>query len=346
MSDLPRLSIVLPCRNEAKYIGRCLDTIIAAQYPHEKMELLVVDGRSEDATRELVRGYSERHPWIRLLDNPRKIVPVALNLGIQAASGEIIVRVDAHALYPPEYLTRLVDALEHTGADNVGGPVIVLPGGRGPLARAIAVSLAHPFGIGNSWFRIGTSEPRWVDTVPYGCWRRATFEKIGLFDEDLARDQDEEFNYRLTAQGGRMLLLPGAASYYYARPTPKLMGRMIYQYGYFKPLVAMKLGRVATLRQLAPPLFVLLLLGGALIAPFSEWARVGWSTMVASYLGAMGIFCGLASRKHGVRVGLALGVVFPALHVSYGWGYLSGLVHNLIGRGLRWRDPAAVPLSR
>ncbi len=346
MSILPRVSIILPCRNEAKYIARCLDTILATTYPHDLLELLVVDGRSDDATRDIVRGFAERHPWIRLLDNPGKVVPAALNLGIQAASGEIIVRVDAHALYPPEYLPRLVEALETTGADNVGGPVIVLPSGKGPRSRAVAIALAHPFGIGNSWFRIGSSEPRWVDTVPYGGWRRTTFEKIGMFDEDLVRDQDEEFNYRLQANGGRLLLLPGAASYYYARPTPKLMGRMIYQYGYFKPLVAMKLGRVATLRQLAPPLFVLLLLGGALVAPFSEWARLGWSTMVASYLGAMGIFCGLASRKHGLRVALALGLVFPVLHVSYGWGYLSGLVHNLIGRGLRWRDPAAVPLSR
>lgn len=343
---LPLVSIILPCRNEAKYIARCLDTLLATTYPHDRLELLVMDGRSEDRTRDIVQRYAERYPWIRLLDNPRRIVPAALNLAIDAARGEVIVRVDAHALYPPEYLPRLVTALTTTGADNVGGPVIVLPADRGATSRAIAVALAHPFGVGNSWFRIGSAQPRWVDTVAYGCWRRETFDKVGRFDEELVRDQDEEFNYRTIARGGRVLLLPEAVSYYYARPSPRLAGRMLYQYGYFKPLVAWKLGRVATLRQLVPPLFVVALVGGALLAPFVAPVRLLWLGMLLAYATGLLVTMVGTARGHGLRVALALATVLPVLHVSYGAGYLQGLWANLIGRGLKWRDPAAVPLSR
>lgn len=346
MTELPRVSIVLPCRNEAKYIARCLDTLLATTYPHDRLELLVMDGASEDKTREIVLQYAERYPWIRLLDNPRRIVPAALNAGIRAATGELVVRVDAHALYPPDYLRRLVDALIANGADNVGGPVIVLPARRTATGRAIAIALAHPFGVGNSWFRIGSAQPRWVDTVAYGCWRRDLFDKVGLFDEELVRDQDEEFNYRTTAQGGRVLLVPEAVSYYYARPSPRLAGRMLYQYGYFKPLVALKVGRIATVRQLAPPLFVLALILGAALAPFSFVARMVWLGMLLSYGAALLTCMASAVRAHGLRAAAALLFVFPVLHVSYGWGYLHGLWRNLVGRGIKWRDPAAVPLSR
>jgi glycosyltransferase involved in cell wall biosynthesis len=340
------VSIVLPCRNEARYIARCLDTLLATSYPQDRLEVLVMDGRSEDKTREIVERYARRFSFIRLLDNPRMIVPTALNLGIQAARGEVVVRVDAHALYPPEYIPRLVEGLLTSGADNVGGPVLVLPARRTAMARAIALGLSHPFGVGNSWFRIGTSEPRWVDTVAYGCWRRELFNRMGLFDEELVRDQDEEFNYRTIGKGGRVLLLPEAVSYYYARPTPRLAGRMLYQYGYFKPLVAWKVGRVATLRQLAPPLFVVALVLGLALAPFSAPARMLWSAMLLSYGAALLTAAAAAARAHGGRVALALLAVFPVLHLSYGAGYVQGMWRNLIGRGLRWRDPAAVPLSR
>lgn len=342
----PLVSIILPCRNEARYIGRCLDTLLQTTWPHDRLELLVMDGRSEDRTREIVQQYSERYPCIRLLDNPRRIVPAALNLGIEAARGDVIVRVDAHALYPPEYIEKLVTALLTTGADNVGGPVMVLPANRSAQGRAIAVALAHPFGVGNSWFRIGSTQSRWVDTVAYGCWRRELFDKVGRFDEELVRDQDEEFNYRTVGAGGRVLLLPDAVSYYYARPTPRLAGRMLYQYGYFKPLVALKLGRVATLRQLVPPLFVAALAGGALLAPFSGLIRLLWFGMLLAYGTALAVAMVGTFRAHGARVALALALVFPVLHVSYGAGFLQGAWRNLRGRGLRWRDPAAVPLSR
>jgi glycosyltransferase involved in cell wall biosynthesis len=165
----PRVSVVLPCRNEAAYLGPCLDSILESRYPAGRLEILVVDGASDDGTREIAREYAERHPGVRVLDNPARIVPAALNIGIRAATGEVIARMDAHAVYPRDYLPRLVEALLESGADNVGGVLVTLPADQTPGARANAVALAHPLGVGNSYFRVGTAARRWVDTVPYGC---------------------------------------------------------------------------------------------------------------------------------------------------------------------------------
>jgi glycosyltransferase involved in cell wall biosynthesis len=341
-----RVSVILPCRNEARYIDVCLESVIAAEFPKDQLELLVVDGQSNDGTAALVQRYAARHPWIRLLENPRRIVPAALNIGIREARGEIIIRMDAHVVYPPEYIPRLVAALEATGADNVGGGVITLPASRGAMARAIAVALSHPFGVGNSWFRIGARENRWVDTVPFGCWRRELFQRIGPFDEELVRNQDDELNYRITREGGRVLLVPGVIASYYARESPGLTARMLFQYGYFKPLVALKVGRVATLRQLAPPLLVAALLGSALLALAWRPALPVLGFLLLAYGTAIAAAAAGQVRPRGIRVAAALAVIFPLLHLSYGWGYLRGLWSILVTRRARWRDPAAVPLTR
>ena len=339
-----RVTVIVPCRNEEGYIGPCLDSILATTHPASALEVLVVDGGSTDATRAAVGDYARRYPTVRLLDNPRGIVPAALNQGIRAATGDVIVRMDAHVVYPPDYIPRLVAALEASGADNVGATIRTLPARPGPVARAVATALAHPFGVGNSHFRIGTQEPRWVDTVPFGCYRREVFSRIGLFDEALIRNQDDEFNHRLLRRGGRILLVPEVSAYYYARPSFSTLARMYYQYGRFKPLVAKKVGRVMTWRQLVPPVFVLALIGLAALAPFWRTAAALWGLVAASYGLAVLIAALPVALAQGVRSGLALGAAFPLLHVSYGAGFLVGL------GDLLWRrapvDPATVPLSR
>lgn len=219
LSERPFVSIVVPCRNETEYIRPLLDSILANTYPRDRLEVLIVDGMSDDGTRAVIAEYVARHPVIRLLDNPKRITPCALNLGISRARGTIIVRMDAHASYPPNYVADLVDWLERTGADNVGGAWVTLPGGDTATARAIAAALSHPFGIGNARYRLGTTELREVDTVPFGCFRRDVFDRVGLFDEELVRNQDDEFNFRLLRAGGRILLVPGVVSHYYARRT-------------------------------------------------------------------------------------------------------------------------------
>ena len=342
----PAVTVIVPCRNEAPYIGPCLDSILAGEYPEERVEVLVVDGRSDDGTVEIVRRYAERSRAIRLVHNPEGIAPTALNRAIRQATGEVIVRMDAHVIYPREYLRLLVEALLETGADNVGGRIATLPANDTATARAIAVGVSHPLGVGNSYFRIGTAERRWVDTVPFGCYRREVFDRIGLFDEELVRNQDDEFNFRLVARGGRILLLPDVVSQYYARPTLRQTSRMFYQYGYFKPLVARKVGRVMTLRQLVPALFVLSVALGGALAVWLAPARVALVLLLAAYLSVVLLCSARAVPRHGLRCAAVLAFVFPLLHASYGIGFLHGLIDH-VARGRRSAaSAAAVPLSR
>src|SRR5690348_3576399 len=169
---MPTVTVIVPCRNEAAFVGMCLDSIEANDFPHDRLEVLVVDGMSDDGTRDMVAQYTRRDTRIHLLDNPRRITPAALNIGIAAAKGDIIMRMDAHNAYPSNYISTLVTWLVDTGADNVGGAWITRPANTTRRARAIAAALAHPFGVGNAHFRLGVREPRWVDTVPFGCYRR------------------------------------------------------------------------------------------------------------------------------------------------------------------------------
>lgn len=339
----PFVTIVVPCRNEARYIAHCLESILANDYPQDRLEVLVVDGRSDDRTREIVASYAARHGTIRLVDNPKRITPAALNAGIGAARGDIIMRMDAHVLYPVTYIGTLVTALEETGADGVGGPIATLPADDTPTARAIALALSHPFGVGNSQFRTGVTERRWTDAVAFGCYRRTVFDRFGRFDEELVRNQDDEFDLRLVKQGGRLLLVPDAISGYYARATLGQVGRMFYQYGYFKPLVARKLGRVMTGRQLVPSLFLLVLGGTALLSPWLPVAGAACVAIAAAYT-TLVVGCALAALpRHGFRCALALAAAFPTLHAGYGAGFLLGIGDHLLG--LR-RPRAAVPLTR
>lgn len=341
-----RVTILLPCRNEEKYIEACLDSVLSTTWPKQALEVLVIDGRSDDATRDLVQQYAARNPVVKLLDNPGRVVPVGLNIGIRAATGDVIVRMDAHVVYPPEYVTTLVTALEETGADNVGACVVTHPGEKGPQARAIATALSHPFGVGNSWFRIGASERKWVDTVPFGCFRRHVFSRVGLFDEDLVRNQDDEFNHRLIRHGGRILLEPGVVSHYYARGSFPQLWRMYYQYGWFKPLAARKIGRVMTLRSLVPALFVLGLAGLPLLALAVPSALGLWGLMLGAYA-ALLLSCAVREApRHGWESARWLMVAIPVLHVSYGYGFLRGLWRAFVARRAGAADPVAVPLSR
>jgi glycosyltransferase involved in cell wall biosynthesis len=317
----------MPCRNEAAYIGPCLESILATDYPLDRVEVLVADGRSDDGTREIVERWAARHSCIQLLDNPARITPTALNTAIRAATGDVIIRMDAHGVYPRDYVSRLVTALQETGADNVGGVVVTLPADDTPAARAIALAFAHPLGVGNAYFRIGVAGPRWVDTVPFGCFRRELFDRVGMFDEELVRNQDDEFNLRLIGHGGRILLLPDVVSLYYGRRSLGAVARMFYQYGYFKPLVARKAERIMT-RQLVPPLFVLSLVATAAVGIGAPVARVAFAGIAAAYAALVLTGAALVARKHGVRCAAALATVFTVMHVCYGVGYLRGILDH------------------
>jgi glycosyltransferase involved in cell wall biosynthesis len=343
VSEPPLVSILIPCRNERDHIIPCLDSILASDFPLDDLEVLVIDGMSDDGTAEIVRTHAATHQGIRLICNPQRIVPCALNIGIRAARGEIILRMDAHVEYPSNYVSELVRWLDQTGADNVGACCVTLPSSGTPVARAIAIGLSHRFGVGNAHFRLGIREARRVDTVPFGCFRKALFTRIGLFDEELVRNQDDEFNLRLIRAGGTVLLVPGIVSYYRARATLGRLARMFYQYGYFKPLVVRKVRGIMTARQLAPALLVSTLLVTAFLGPWLGVARLVFSLTLGGYMAANFAVAGAIARRSGLRVGLVASAVFPVLHFAYGLGYLSGVVDFLIRRK---RPNPAVALSR
>jgi len=269
-----------------------------------------------------------------------------LNRGIAAAHGSIIMRMDAHVDYPTDYIRLLVALLEESKADNVGGVCRTEPAADTPIARAIAVGMSHPLGVGNSYFRIGTSEDRWVDTVPFGCYRKEVFERIGLFDEELVRNQDDEFNLRLIRSGGKILLTPKVVCRYYARDTLKKLWRMYYQYGYFKPLVVRKVKGVVTLRQLLPPLFVTSIIAGCLLSPWSKIIAVGFALLLLFYFTALSASVIWETARRGLGTGVRLFLVFPALHFSYGLGYLKGILDFWMLRRPAGDGASAIPISR
>lgn len=339
----PLVSIVVPCRNEVAHIRRMLDSMLANDYPRDRLEVLIVDGLSDDGTRAVIAEYAGRYPWIQVLDNPRRTTPHALNLGISQARGSIIMRMDVHAFYPPNYIAGLVDCMERTGADSVGASWQTQPANTTLMARAIAAVMAHPLGNGNAQYRFGTSRPREVDTLQCGSYRREVFKRLGPFDEDLLRSQDSELTFRLLRAGGRVLLAPGVVAHYYTRESLGKLWRMFFQYGYFKPLVARKVGAVMTARQLVPALFVATVGLAALLAPWAAAARALLVLALGAYGAADLAAAAMIARRAGVPVGLAAGVVFPVVHLAFGLGYLFGVWDFVIRRR---RDVPVVSLSR
>jgi GT2 family glycosyltransferase len=326
----PFVSILVPCRNEEQHLASCLDSIRATSYPADRFEIFVLDGLSDDRTREIAAAAAASDSRIKVLDNPGRTAPAALNIGIGHARGEVIVRMDSHAWYPTDYVPRLVAALQETGADNVGGILVTMPAEDTPTAHAVALVMSHPLGVGNAYFRIGTTERRWVDTVPFGCFRREVFARVGLFDVELPRNQDDEFNFRLQRHGGRVLLEPGVRASYFARRKLRHLRRMFYQYGFFKPLVARKVGRIMTVRQLVPAAFVLSLAAAAALAPWwppARWVGLG---IVASYITVVLAAALPRIRTHGWRCTLLLIAAFPLVHVSYGVGFIRGAFYHLL----------------
>jgi glycosyltransferase involved in cell wall biosynthesis len=329
-SARPFVSVVVPCRNERDHVGPCLASILGNDYPADRREVVVVDGMSDDGTRERILDVAATQPSVRLVDNPARVTPAALNLGIAATRGEIVIRMDAHARYPSDYIRRLVDALEESGADNVGGMLRTRPGGPGPMAEAIALGLAHPFGVGNATYRTGAGAPQWVDTVPFGCFRRTLFERLGGFDPELLRNQDDELNGRIIRTGGRILLLPDVQVDYFGRRSLGKLARMFYQYGYYKPLVVRKLGLVPTARQLVPAALLLALAGSAVLAAFApSLGRPALTIVAGAYVVGLAAATVVAWWRTRRPAALLLSSVFPVMHVAYGWGYLRGLLPAL-----------------
>lgn len=325
----PIVSILIPCRNEEQFIGRCLDSILANDYPYEQLEILVLDGMSEDDTRQIVKGYAWNHPFLKLVDNPSRTTPAALNLGIRLTKASIVMRMDAHARYDKHYISRCVEALGRYKADNVGGIWKIVPRTKTLFGQGVAQALAHPFGVGNAQYRYAEGgEPQWVDTVPYFCMRKWKLGEVGLFNEKLTRGQDMEFSLRLRKAGGRTLLLPAVVSYYHARSDVRSFWRHNWVNGVWAilPFAYSAIMPVAG-RHLVPLAFV----GSVLMTlALGLWIRpLLW--LAGGILGAYGLVALIAStqivwKQRDIRYGFIMPVIFGLLHGVYGLGSLWGLV--------------------
>lgn len=316
------VTVVMPVRDEAAFIARSLEALIAQDYPRDRLEILVVDGGSHDETVSIVRSFAARAPSIRLLENPRRIQAAALNLGIRAARGEIVVRVDGRSFVAPDYVSRCVELLTEGRAENVGGRM--RPEGEGTVGRAIALATSHPFGLGNSKFHYSEAE-EYVDTVYLGAYWRETLERIGFYDETIDVNEDYELNYRLRSAGGRILLSPRVCSTYRPRPSLGALARQYFRYGRWKARVLRKHPRSLVWRQVVAPLLVASLILGAVLAPF--WPPAGRAALLAGcfYLGAA-----LAAAVHAVRgewrlVPFVL-AAFATVHFAWGSGVWLGLL--------------------
>ena len=345
MDERPKLSVVIPCRNERKALPRCLDSLIANDFPHERLEIWVVDGNSDDGTAEIAKEYASRYPFIKLLHNSSKTTPAGLNAGVRRSSGRFVLILGCHSEVSRDFLSRNALALETCAVDCVGGVLETTAPRESALARSIAFAMGHIFGVGNSRFRVGTTEPRLVETVPFGCYRREVFDRIGYFDEQLVRDQDEEFNFRLVASGGKILLDPRIVAKYQARDSLRKLWRMHYQYGLFKPIVAKKVRGIFGWRQLVPPAFVFGLVSGflsLLLAPGAVWylAMVTFPYL-AMNLAITGFVC---LQRRSLRYS-PLAIVFPTMHLAYGIGYWGGLLALLTDR-FGGREMRGMDLSR
>lgn len=333
MRKFPFVSIIIPCRNEGRFIEKCLNSIIVNDYPKNKLEVLVVDGRSNDETKDIVKKYLKRYQFVQILDNPNKVTPCAFNIGIRKSRGKIIMLMGAHSIYEKDYISKCLRYLEKFNIDCVGGICITLPANDTVLAQSIALSLSSPFGVGNSYFRIGLKKPRYVDTVPFGCYRREVFNRIGFFDEDMVRNQDDEFNFRLLKNKGRILLCPDIVSYYYARDTLNKLWKMYFQYGYFKPLVLKKIGKIFTLRQIIPPFFIGLLTTILFLSIINKYFLCFFLIVTGIYLLMNGFFSMVISFKNkDLKLLPFLMISFLTLHFGYGIGYLNGIMDFLILR--------------
>ncbi|NOY78031.1 MAG: glycosyltransferase family 2 protein [Calditrichaeota bacterium] len=327
------VSIIIPCRNEEKYLAPCLDSIIESTFPKENLEILVIDGKSNDGTTKIAQHYAKKYSYIRFFENPGLTTPIALNIGIRSSSGKYVIILGSHSKITPDFISLNVQMMEKHQVDCVGGVLVTIPATNSPKSRAIASALSHPFGMGNSYFRIGTDRIRYVDTVPFGCYRRSVFARFGYFDEELTRNQDDEFNYRIINNGGTILLVPQIVSYYHARDNFLKLWQMYFQYGYFKPRVVQKLGKILSWRQLIPGLFVsslTLLIPLAFLYPLGRMALLG----LLGFYFSISLFVSLkrAFRKNWKEI-FYLPAAFTILHFSYGMGYIKGIWDFFILKG-------------
>lgn len=314
------ISIIIPCRNEENFIAGVLENILAQDYPNELTEVFVVDGNSSDSTKIIALNFSDKFHKLQVLDNPSQTVPFALNHAIKKTTGKFIVRMDAHTSYASDYLSKIIQTFQETGADIVGGPMRAA--GKTHFQKAVACCTSTKMGIGDSSFHNEYAKG-YVDSVYLGAWKREIFNDTGLFDERMKRNQDDEFHYRARSKGKKIYLHPEIRSVYYPRSTAKKLFIQYFQYGLYKPLVLKKIKSEIKLRHLIPPAFVCYLI--SLIPLIVLGYEIAMVPLLIYLLLAC---CFSLLNKLSLRSKLYCLVIYPILHISYGTGFIIGLTKN------------------
>ncbi len=336
------ISVVVPCRNERTHIGTFLESVLRQETGGLDWEIIIADGMSDDGTREVVANCGAGR--VVLIDNPAVTVSAGLNAAIQMARGNIIVRMDCHTEYAPNYIQECVRVLRQTGAANVGGPARTRA--RGFVPSAIAAAYHSWFSTGGARFHDENFEG-WVDTVTYGCWLKATLERIGLFDETLVRNQDDELNLRLLRSGGNIWQSPAIVSWYSPRGSLSTLFRQYFQYGFWKIPVIRKHRIPASWRHLVPGLFVVGNFALLLAAFLFPHALTAWVSITAVYLLCSLIAAFAATDGHNRELIPLLPPVFAIYHVSYGLGFLYGMIYwTLAGANPRPLGKTFTAISR
>ena len=333
---MPKISVIVPCRNEASHIAACVEGLLAMQAPAGGFEVVVADGISTDGTKQILEQMANRYPQLKVIDNPGRTTPCGLNAAIRIARGEIIVRADAHTTYAPDYLMECLETLQQKGADNVGGPARTKA--EGYRQRAVAAAYHSPFSVGGARFH-NIEFDGYVDTVTYGCWPRSAFEKFGLFDEELVRNQDDEHNLRIIRGGGKVYQSSKIKSWYVPRGSFAALFKQYMQYGYWKVRVIQKHKLPASWRHLVPGAFVLALGVSSLLSVFcfllSEFSDLFSAPchlsfdlligLVALYGFAVSMASIVTATKTEWKLLPALPVAFSCYHFGYGCGFLRGI---------------------
>ena len=322
MNEWPFVSVVVPMRNEEQYIAQCLRSLIDQDYPEHRYEVLVIDGCSEDRSKQIVAELSAAHPYIRLLGNPSQVVTTALNKGLHEAKGEIIVRVDAHCFVARDFLRRSVECLERTMADCVGGPLEYV--GNSFQAKAIGLALSSPFGVGNALFRYSKREG-YVDTVAFGAYRKEVFDRVGLFDEELIRSEDNDLHFRIRESGGKIFLTPKIKCYYHNRSSLTDLWKQQFQNGLWTFRTVRKSPGSLSLRHYVPLMFLISILASLGLSLLNSQAIFLFYVIMLSYTGVSLFFSMAIAFENGWKYFFMLPIVFACLHFRRGFGSIISL---------------------
>ena len=328
---MPSVSIIIPCYNEQDTIRKLLEAIYAQTFPRADLEMVIADGMSTDGTRREIAAFADAHPdlHIAMADNAAQSIPSALNCALKEAQGEIVVRLDAHSVPYPDYIERCVADLQAGLGENVGGIWEIHPGAPTWVAQSIAAAASHPLGVGDALYR-HASKASEVDTVPFGAFKRELLALIGFFDESLLTNEDYEFNTRIRKSGGRIWLDPAIRSVYFARPTLATLARQYSRYGFWKRQMLSRYPETVRWRQALPPLFVLSLLVGAILAVIFPVFRLLLAAEAFIYcfaLVAAGIHASIRQKKAFLTLGIP--VAIATMHIAWGAGFLWSMIKGV-----------------